>query len=314
MPDRRLATLAVLGAALLFGTTGTAQELGPDTTTPLGVGTLRIAVGALALWVLARRLPAPAELRRHAGLFVIAAAGVAGYQPAFFTGTSRAGVALGTVVALGSGPLFTGVIEAALLRRPPAPRWWTATTIPIAGGALIATSGGSDRAGSVDVVGLAGALAAGLSYALYALAAKALIERGVHSTVALAWPFTLGAAALLPFALASEPLGFAGTAGGGLLLVHLGVATVGLAYHLYGIGLRTLDTATAVTLTLAEPLTAALLGMVVLDERLRAGGWLGVAAVLCGLAIAGGAFEGTRRRGTAVASSRRNGAAQAGRS
>ena len=48
----------------------------------------------------------------------LGALGVAGYQPAFFTGTSRSGVALGTVVALGSGPLFTGLIEAVGFRRP----------------------------------------------------------------------------------------------------------------------------------------------------------------------------------------------------
>jgi DME family drug/metabolite transporter len=305
----------VLGAALLFGTTGTAQELGPDGTTPLGVGTLRISVGAVALWALAHQLPSPAELRRHAGLFGLAAIGVASYQPTFFSGTSRAGVALGTVVALGSGPLFTGAIEAVVLRRPPASRWWAATAITIAGGGLIASSGGSDAGSGAELLGLVGALAAGLSYALYALAAKALIERGVHSTVALAWPFTLGAAALLPVAAAREPLGWAGSPGGVLLLAHLGVATVGLAYHLYGRGLRTLDTATAVTLTLAEPLTAAVLGMVVLGERLGPSGWVGAVAVLGGLAIAGGAFERSYppRRGSSRAA-RRRGVAQAGRS
>ena len=53
-------------------------------------------------------------------------------------------------------------------------------------------------------------------------------------------------------------------------------------------GLRTLDTATATTLTLAEPVTAAIFAMVVLDERLSAIEWVGAAIVLAGLAIAGG--------------------------
>ena len=43
------AVAAVLGAAVLFGTTGTAQALGPDGTSPLGVGAVRLAVGGLAL-------------------------------------------------------------------------------------------------------------------------------------------------------------------------------------------------------------------------------------------------------------------------
>jgi DME family drug/metabolite transporter len=52
--------------------------------------------------------------------------------------------------------------------------------------------------------------------------------------------------------------------------------------------LGTLDTATATTLTLAEPVTAAVFATIVLDERLSAVEWLGAAIVLLGLALAGG--------------------------
>ena len=65
------------------------------------------------------------------------------------------------------------------------------------------------------------------------------------------------------------------------------VAATGVAYLLYGYGLGTLDTATATTLTLAEPVTAAVFATVVLDERLSAVEWLGAAIVLLGLALAG---------------------------
>ena len=72
---------------------------------------------------------------------------------------------------------------------------------------------------------------------------------------------------------------------------HLAIVTVGLAYYLYGYGLRTLDVSAAVTLTLAEPLTAVLLGVSVLDERLRPFGWAGAALVVTGLVLAGGAVD-----------------------
>ena len=62
-------------------------------------------------------------------------------------------------------------------------------------------------------------------------------------------------------------------------------ATVGVAYAWYGYGLRFLPTSTAVTLTLAEPLTAAVLGIVVLDERLPPLGWVGAALIVLGLAL-----------------------------
>lgn len=281
---RTRAILAVLAASVLFGTTGTAQELGPDGTTPLGVGTMRIVVGAVALWCFARRAPSLAELRRHAGPFLLGGLGVAVYQPGFFAGTDRSGVALGTVVALGSGPVFAGVLEWLWFRRRPSRAWAVATAVMLAGGVLLVFSGGSDA--SFDAVGTLASLSAGLGYAVYALAAKRLIERGVDSTVSLAWPFTIGALVLLPFAL-GEPLDWVATWSGALMLLHLGVVTVGLAYFLYGRGLRHLPTSTAVTLTLAEPLTAALVAVVVLDERLEPAGWLGAGLVLVGLALVG---------------------------
>ena len=49
--------LQVLLAALCFGTTGTAQALGPDGASPLTVGAVRVALGA-ALLLLAVRLAA----------------------------------------------------------------------------------------------------------------------------------------------------------------------------------------------------------------------------------------------------------------
>jgi drug/metabolite transporter, DME family len=281
----RRAVLAVLGASVLFGTTGTAQELGPDGTTPLGVGALRIAVGSVALWCFARRLPSVRTLVRHPVPFALGALGVAVYQPAFFAGISRCGVALGTILALGSGPLFAGSLEWAVWRRLPTRPWAVGTALSVAGGTLLVAAGGGDA--RPDAVGITCALAAGFGYAVYALAAKVLIERGEDSTVALAWPFTLGAMVLLIVA-AGEPLGWAVTADGMVMLLHLGVLTVGLAYYLYGRGLRTLDTSTAVTLTLAEPLTAALAAMIFLDERLGVFGWIGAALVIAGLAVAGG--------------------------
>jgi DME family drug/metabolite transporter len=122
---------------------------------------------------------------------------------------------------------------------------------------------------------------------VYAVVTKRLILRGLQATVASAWQFSIGALVLLPF-LAGEPMGWLRTPSGLAMALWLGVAATGVAYLLYGYGLRTLDTATATTLTLAEPVTAAVFAMVVLDERLSPIEWVGAAIVLVGLALAGG--------------------------
>jgi drug/metabolite transporter, DME family len=67
------------------------------------------------------------------------------------------------------------------------------------------------------------------------------------------------------------------------LLLYLGLAPTALAYGLYFTGLRTVATGSAALISLLEPITAAVLGAVVLDERLGAAGLAG--AVLIGVAV-----------------------------
>jgi drug/metabolite transporter, DME family len=86
------------------------------------------------------------------------------------------------------------------------------------------------------------------------------------------------------------------TGSGLVMALYLGVVATGVAYVLFGFGLRRLSTATAVTLVLAEPLTAALLAVVVLDESIPVLGWLGVVAVMAGLVLVGRSASGTPRR------------------
>lgn len=285
--------LAILAAAVLFGSTGTAQALGPDAATPLGVGAVRILIGAAGLWACVGGVGP--SVRPHLSWLLVGAAGVAAYQPGFFTGTERLGVALGTIVALGSGPVFAGAVQWALGTRPTS-TWGIATGLAVVGGGLLVFAGESGA--EFSMVGLTGSLVAGLGYALYAVATKRLIERGVDSTAASAWQFSIGAVMLLPLML-TQPMSWLGDPGGIAMALHLGLACTTVAYVLYGWGLRSVEAATATTLTLAEPVTAAILAVVVLDERLRWFGWVGAGLVALGLALVGGGARAKPFRGPA---------------
>jgi DME family drug/metabolite transporter len=285
------AVLAVLGASALFGTTGTAQALGPVGTTALGVGAVRLALGALVLAALAgvRRPGAHARWRPHLVALGVGGLAVAAYQLAWFSGLRRTGVVLGTVVGIGSGPVFAGLLHR--VRGGTLSGAWVAGTVLTVGGtALLAAreTGGP----ATDVGGLALMLGAGLAYAVYAQAGKHAMERGLDSTSAMAAMFVIGALALAPL-LVTEPLGWLATPAGLGMALHLGVLTIGLAYWLYGIGLRHLPVPTVVTLTLAEPLTASVLGLAVLGEQVGPLGWAGAALVGLGILAVG--------RGTAPA-------------
>src|SRR3954468_17659208 len=141
--------LLVLAAALCFATTGTAQELGPDGLEPVAVGAARIAVGgsllALFAWWLGRRRPAGKRAREMspATLGAIAVA-VAAYQLSFFAAVHLTGVAVGTVVALGSAPAFAGLAGRRAGDGPLGRRWALSTGLAGAGvGTLVLAGGGA---------------------------------------------------------------------------------------------------------------------------------------------------------------------------
>lgn len=285
----------VLLAAVLFGTTGTAQALGPAGTTPLGVGAARLAVGGLALLLLlpllgGRRRSAVHLWRTPAGL----AAGVctALYQVCFFAGVDRAGVALGTLVTIGSGPVFAGLLAAALLRERPQRAWLLATALCVSGLGLLSGTGKE-----ADLLGVLLALLAGLAYAAYTVAAKHLMTGGTGSTQVMASAFGLGGLLLLPV-LALQPLAWLATAGGVALAGYLGLITTTVAYVLFGRGLALLPAGPVTTLVLAEPLVATALGVGLLDERLPAAGAVGALLVLAGLVLQGVAAAHRTDEGT----------------
>ncbi len=292
---RRRAVLSVLGAATLFGTTGTAQALGPAGTTPLGVGAARIVIGGAGLFAVLPRIggsrrDAIALWRTRWGL--IAGLTTALYQVCFFAGVSRAGVALGTLVTIGSGPVVTGLLSWLLLRERPRPSWLVATAVCVVGLVLLVGSGSAQP--DVDPIGLALALASGVGYAVYTVAAKRLINDGHRSDEVMAAAFGLGGVLLLPVLL-TAPLAWLATPSGLALALWLGLVTTTLAYVLFGRGLRHLPAGPVTTLVLAEPVVATALGVVVLGERLSPLGWLGAGLVLAGLVLQG--VAATRGRG-----------------
>jgi drug/metabolite transporter, DME family len=276
------ARLQVLLAALCFATTGTAQALGPDGIPPVDVGAARVLVGGALLVLLARFVRDPAARRWPRGLVVVAAAGVAAYQLGFFAAVADTGVAVGTIVALGSAPALTGALEWAVTGRRPPRRWAVATALACAGVALLVLAGGADA--GVSPVGIGLAVVAGGAYATYTLAAKRMLGDGHPPERVMAAAFGLGALGLLPLLAADHPAPLF-SAGGLALAAFLGIVPTALAYVLFARGLRRLSAAETSTLTLAEPLTAGMLGAVVLGERLTLLSGLGAALVLGGLLV-----------------------------
>lgn len=292
--------MSVLFAAVLWGTTGTAQAFAPVGATPLTVGALRLFVGGAALWLIVRmgerwRRHDPtrgevATFRWHPGILA-AAVGVAGYQLAFFAGVARTGVAAGTLVTIGSAPVWAGLLEMLFQRRKPGLHWLGATAAAIAGSVLLI--GGAQA--TVDGRGVALNLVAGAAFAVYTVGNKAALHgHPGQSGPVVAASLSIGGLLMTPILIAADvtwlrdPRGLA-------VVLHLGVVATAFAYALFGRGLAAVSAASATTLTLAEPLTAAVLGVVVLKETLPPSAYGGALLVFGGLFLLAAA-EGTGRR------------------
>jgi drug/metabolite transporter, DME family len=280
-----------LSAAVLWGTTGMSQHFAGARLSSYWIGTLRLVIAALFFAALVAttergpaptRTPAPGLWRRQ----LLAGAAIAAYNLAFFAGVRLAGVAVGTMVGIGSGPLFAGALQALITRRAPSPAWWLGTAMAIAGGAAIALGNGGLAPASAT--GLLLCMAAGFSYAVYTLTAKTLSRHATPARASL-WVFGTAALIALPAAWAIAPSGPADLAAAGVrswaVVAWLGLVATGVAYLLFSTALRTISGATGVALALAEPLTAFTLAVAVLGEPLHASGLAGVVLILAGLAL-----------------------------
>ncbi len=287
-----LGPLYIAGAMMLTGTTGTAQALGPDDVDPTAIGILRMLVGGPVLLALAARTRrASSRITRPLPVrpMVVAALAMAVYQPCFFGGTARSGVAVGTIVTMASAPVFAGLLEPLRGRDRPGLRWTTATATAIVGVVLVV-----DPSGGVDggALGPLLSLGAGLGYAVFAHATKEVVA--VHPPTAVMGVALTGAGLLLAPALTVVDLGWVASATGIGAVLHLGLLATALAYVLYGRGLTRVPVAETTTLSLVEPVVAATLGLLVLGEAFSGSMAIGAVLVVGALLVVG-----TARRETA---------------
>jgi hypothetical protein len=194
--------LALVLASVLWGTTGTAASWMPHTVSPMAIGAATMTIGGALLAVASAGQAIRAVRERASRRWVLAGAlGVFVYPLAFYTSMGLAGVAIGNVVSLGSGPVFAALFEWAIERRRPTRLWLGCTIAAVLGVAMLALAGRPDAGGGRVAHGVLFGLLAGLSYAFYTYASSRAIQAGASSRGAVGAMFGVGAIALLPVLL-----------------------------------------------------------------------------------------------------------------
>ncbi|WP_041604863.1 DMT family transporter [Tistrella mobilis] len=293
--DQGLGSLAVLFAALVWGTTGTAATFAPEVGAA-AIGAAAMGLGGLLQALRAGRgiLRARHDLARNRVLLILGGVAVAVYPLAFYASMRLAGVTIGTVVTIGSAPLLSALIERIFDRTRLSPRWLAGALTGVAGILLLClaeggagvgvTEVGASDTGDAVLAGIGLGLVGGFTYALYSWTARGLMLRGIRSSVAMGATFGIGGLLLMPvLALTGAP--FLTSWGNAAVGIYMALVPMFLGYVCFGLGLARIPASLATTISLIEPVVAAILAILVVGERLPPAGWAGVALVIACLAI-----------------------------
>jgi drug/metabolite transporter (DMT)-like permease len=276
----------VFGAAALWATFGLfARSLYADGHSPLEVASVRTWIGLLAVLLFAFGRPADLRIRTRDVPFFIAygVLGFAAFEVLLLGAFARMPVAV-AVALLYTAPAFVVLFSRVLWKERITRRKQIALLLALAGVFLITGLAGDVVHGDlprIDVAGVALGIGAAIGYAAYSIFGKVAIGL-TTSQGALFWSFLFAA---LPLALVAEPVGPLLRSPTSIpAFLGVGILPTSLAYFLYLRALRTLRPSTASVLACAEPVFAAALAAIVLNERIGGLQILGVAAVVAAAA------------------------------
>ena len=269
----------VLSGAALFGTIGTALALGPEIAVPQ-LAAVRLLLAAAALALIALVTAPSVQLLTTVRQLPAWWAGVSqvSFNLCFFAAVREAGVAVGTLVAIGATPILTGLATRQVSRL-----WVFATATAVAGLVLL-VGGELTTASPPSPIGILLAVGAAASYATYIVAGNAAARRDLATQVYLAVAFSIAGILCVPFLFTGE-ISWLGSGDGLALVAYLSLCTTVVAYSLFNRGLRGIRPSTASTLALVEPVVAAGLAYVLLAEVLGVVGLLGAGLILVGLLL-----------------------------
>nr|WP_223183957.1 MULTISPECIES: DMT family transporter [unclassified Streptomyces] len=301
--------LYLIVAGIAWGTAGAAaslvfriSDMGPLALSFWRcVGGLVLLLGALALRPRRAAARAAGETRGRRTARVLATGiGLTVFQSAYFAAVQSTGLAVGTVVTLGAGP----VLIALGARLTMGERLGRGGVLAVAGalaGLVVLVLGGG--AAEVRPLGVVLAIVSAAGYAAITLITRRLGRDGGRTDAlsTTTWAFAIGAVGLLPAALAEGLVPHTDAPVDVLLLLgYVAAVPTALAYALYFAGAAVVRAATVSVIMLLEPVSAAVIAVSLLGERLTPAIVLGTLLLLT--AVTGLAFAEAR---TAVVARRR---------
>lgn len=258
--------LYVILAGICWGLTGTLQRLSPEGASSLTIGSVRMVAAGIFLVAYTVVKDGFSMFRRRwdLGGLLIAATGQAMYQLSFFSAVRLTGVAMGTVIAVGASPAIAGLFGRFLFKEPLTKTWYISTAIAVIGCAML-VFGNSVGEITVNYLGCFLAFCAAFSYTFMGLGLRKLGNRGVIQVATMV--FSLAGLFVLPLLVIGDISWMMSLHGMSVVLTLAVVATI-LPMVFFAAGVQNIPFGRAYTLSLTEPLTASLLAVFLLNERI----------------------------------------------
>lgn len=284
-----LGILAVVFASVLWGTTGVAATFSPDVSA-VAIGAAAMGIGGILQGLLAIRVIGLNwdRLYAHRALFLLGGVTIAIYPLAFYVSMRLSGVTIGTVVSIGSAPIIAAIIERVFDGQRISRQWLIGASLGLIGMIILCVwgaNGNIENSGYTPLntfTGVGLGLIAGFTYALYSWVARRLMMRNLPSLAVMGALFGFGGILLFPLLIVTGA-SFLNSWTNLLVGGYMALAPMFLGYVLFGYGLARIQASTATSISLIEPVVAALLAIIIVGERLGLHGWFGVLLILLGL-------------------------------
>ncbi|HSC54598.1 MAG TPA: DMT family transporter [Phnomibacter sp.] len=292
MNQKSKAHLAVIGANLLFGINySMVKMVTPSLMSSYALNVLRIVCSATLFWALYLLKPSSAKIDKEdiPRFLLCAICGVVINQILFVKGLSLTSTIHGSLLALGS-PIFITAAAAWLLKEPFTKNKAAGLLLGVGGACLLVLSRSGQANGSQILLGDTLIVLNSISYALYFVWVRPLMEKYKPIHV-IRWVFTIGVIFIIPVGIADLwQTDFATMPHRGWLAMSFIVIGGTFLPYLFNVfGIKQLGPGITGSYIYTQPFFAAIIGLVFLNEH------MGIVQLLAGAMIAGGVLMVNRK-------------------
>lgn len=288
-------------AGFCWGTFGIARALGPSNATSISASGFRLLIAAIGLIIWAWssgafRQAGPAKNWPFPSM-ILSGIGLGGFTYLYLESMYRAGVSIGAPVSCASIPIFSMILEMILYKKKPSAGQFMGMVVAIVGMTLATYAPDEQIDASTRFSGVMFALASGLVFAGYSLSIQANTAKYPRLMVQ-SCVFSAGAVMMLIWAVLKTDISWIATPQGLASAAWLGLISGVLGYWLYIRSMAHIPVSIATTLSMVEPLTGTILGIIILKESTDPLKMTGLLILFIGIFLVGRAS--TKRKDAAI--------------